>query len=436
MLLSLRLRALTALLACAFLCCAALGDTLRITSTPPGAKVEINGIVVGTTPYVKKYPGGYFRRPLTALSGRLEHAMVARLKLPGYSIKEIVLTQGPTDWVSLNGRKRTQYFLFKGDHFETTLDPVGATFTGTIAASFPAGHSTLSPELSLEELAAATKPAVVELKGLQKMGSGFVVTETGVIATNAHVARDEGSLLVLFPNGKQLDGKVVYIDEDLDIALVKVEGNAFPHLALAAADTVRQGETVFAVGNPSDAMQFSMTKGIVSAVGKFHEAGAGTWIQTDAPINPGNSGGPLINMRGEVVGLNTSKLIKEHTSGIGFALSSSDLLNVLRRFYPTTLPDQAAKKVQPSTPKELQFDKLGSVETAALQTGSVNFTEPEGAAIYVDGDFAGNIPSTVQLPAGKHTLRVVRKGASDWLEDLTVFAGGSVKVVAKYPYEN
>jgi hypothetical protein len=59
--------------------------------------VEINGIVVGTTPYVKKYPGGYFRRPMTALSGRLEHAMVARLKLPGYSIKEIVLTQGPTD---------------------------------------------------------------------------------------------------------------------------------------------------------------------------------------------------------------------------------------------------------------------------------------------------------------------------------------------------
>jgi hypothetical protein len=189
--------------------------------------VEINGIVVGTTPYVKKYPGGYFRRPMTALSGRLEHAMVARLKLPGYSIKEIVLTQGPTDWVSLNGRKRTQYFLFKGDHFETTLDPVGTTFTGAIAASVPAGHSTLSPELSLETLAAATKPAVVQLKGLQLMNSGFFVTETGVIATNAHVARDEGSLLVLLASGQQLDGKVVYIDEDLDIALVKVEGAVF-----------------------------------------------------------------------------------------------------------------------------------------------------------------------------------------------------------------
>jgi S1-C subfamily serine protease len=117
--------------------------------------------------------------------------------------------------------------LFKGDHFETNLDPVGANFTGSIAASVPAGHSTLSPELSLETLAAATKPAVVQLKGLQLMGSGFFVTETGVIATNAHVARDEGSLLVLLASGQQLDGKVVYIDEDLDIALVKVEGAVF-----------------------------------------------------------------------------------------------------------------------------------------------------------------------------------------------------------------
>ncbi len=76
-------------------------------------------------------------------------------------------------------------------------------------------------------------------------------------------------------------------------------------------------------------MQFSMTKGIVSAVGKFREAGAGTWIQTDTPFNPGNSGGPLVNMRGEVVGLNTLKLIKKNTTGIAFALSASDLLDVL-----------------------------------------------------------------------------------------------------------
>jgi len=95
---------------------------------------------------------------------------------------------------------------------------------------------------------------------------------------------------------------------------------------------VRQGEGVFAIGNPSGAMQFSMTKGIVSAVGKFREAGAGTWIQTDTPINPGNSGGPLVNMHGEVVSLNTLKLIKKNATGIAFALSASDLLDVLHRW--------------------------------------------------------------------------------------------------------
>ncbi len=209
-------------------------EKLRITSTPPDAKAEINGVAVGTTPLEKDYRGGYFHKTKTAV------------------------------------------------------------------------------------------------------GSGFFITETGVIATNAHVARDEGSLITILPDGQHLEGKVVYIDEDLHIALVKVPGENFPHLALADAQTVRQGESVFAIGNPSGAMQFSMIKGIVSAVGQFREAGAG--IQTDTPINPGNSGGPQVNMHGEVVGLNTLKLIKKNTTGIAFALSASDLLDVLHRFYPVTAP--------------------------------------------------------------------------------------------------
>jgi serine protease Do len=93
-----------------------------------------------------------------------------------------------------------------------------------------------------------------------------------------------------------LEAKVVYIDAEPDIALAKVEAPtadfAFPHLALADASLVQQGESVLAIGNPGDAMLFSVTMGIVSAVGKFASAGPGTWIQTDAPINPGNSGGP------------------------------------------------------------------------------------------------------------------------------------------------
>jgi serine protease Do len=81
-------------------------------------------------------------------------------------------------------------------------------------------------------------------------------------------------------------------------------------------------------------MLFSVTRGIGSAVGRFEAAGPGTWIQTDAPINPGNSGGPLLNARGEVVGINSQKLVKKNVTGIGFALSATDLLEVSSPLLP------------------------------------------------------------------------------------------------------
>jgi serine protease Do len=86
-------------------------------------------------------------------------------------------------------------------------------------------------------------------------------------------------------------------------------------------------------------MPFTVTKGIVSALGKFSAAGPGIWIQTDAAINPGNSGGPLLNTEGEVIGINTLKLERRSVSGIGFALSATDLLAVLRKFYPVPEPE-------------------------------------------------------------------------------------------------
>jgi S1-C subfamily serine protease len=429
--------ALTMLLSSA---CAAHADQLRITSKPPGATVQINGVEVGTTSLEIKYPGGYFHKTKTAISAHLEHQLVARLSLAGYATKEIVLSEGPMEWSSLNGKNRHQYWLLKSNHFDVAFELITATFTGGVAAHLPAGAANLSPELSLESLAAVAKPAVVQLQSAQKSGSGFFVTETGVIATNAHVARDEGSLTTTLADGQRLEGKVVYIDEDLDIALVKVAGENFPHLALAAADTVHQGETVLAIGNPGGAMQFSMTKGIVSAIGKFKEAGPGTWVQTDAPINPGNSGGPLVNMRGEVVGLNTLKLIKKNTTGIAFALSASDLLDVLHRFYPATAPSQTPTPVTEASSKNEAMsaapqappDGSPSANPSAAATGTVKFTEPRGAEIYVDGQFVGNIPSTLQLTEGNHQITVKDGKSPDWQRSLEVHAGSTVTLRAQF----
>jgi S1-C subfamily serine protease len=452
------------------LVCPALSeaDTLKITSNPSGATVEIDGVPAGTTPFEKDFPGGYFHKTLTSMGSRLEHSMVARISLTGYATKELQMTNGPMNWISVNGRNHGEYWLLKSDHFNVDLRPISEVFTGGVAAKLSrAGSVDLQPELSLEELVRKTKPAVVYLKGLDRSGTGFFVTETGVIATNAHVARGEESLLTLLPGGEQLEAKVVYIDADLDIALAKVEGKNFPHLALADAATVRQGENVLAIGNPGDAMLFSVTKGIVSAVGKFANAGPGTWIQTDTPINPGNSGGPLLNSRGEVIGINTQKLVKKNVTGIGFALSATDLLEVLHRFYPhvssTSSSESAGSgttRVAPGVATVSSTGNSGSdaatsvtasaetqpVSSATSSTtqaagvasepyasptphgfGTVAITaEPDDAEIYVDDKFVGNAPAKLKLAAGNHIVVMKAAGFTEWKRALEILKDSQV----------
>jgi S1-C subfamily serine protease len=398
-------------------------DTLKITSTPPGASVEINGVIVGTTPYEEEMPGGYFHKTKTALGRRLQHSMTVRTSLSGYTTKEIQMTEGPMNWVSLKGHNHGEYWLVKTNHFHADLDPISKVFTGNISADIagtaaPSPDSATTPESPVEDVIARAKPAVVRLKGLSKSGSGFFVTETGVIATNAHLARGEGSLLAILPGGQQLTANTIHVDTDRDIALVKVEGDEFPYLSLASAGNVRQGETVIAIGNPGDAMPFAVTKGIVSAVGKFSAAGPGIWIQTDANINPGKSGGPLLNARGQVIGINTLKLEKKNVSGIGFAISASDLLAVLLKYFPD--PNQSSKALlsSPDTPTDPK-------NSSSVQTfGTIELRDPRAAEIYVDGKFVGDIPATLPLVAGQTYLITVRSpGHADWFKQISVLPG-------------
>jgi S1-C subfamily serine protease len=398
-------------------------DTLKITSTPSGATVEINGVSVGVTPYEEDVPGGYFHKTKTALGRRLQNPMAARISLNGFTTKEIQMTEGPMNWVSLKGHNHGEYWLLKLKHFHVELDAISKVFTGNIAADIrrPADEPRdpeATPNLPLEDVIARAKPAVVRLKGLTKSGSGFFVTEKGVIATNAHLARGEGSLLAILSGGQQLTADVIDIDADLDIALLKVDGDEFPYLSLTAASNVRQGETVIAIGNPGGAMPFAVTKGIVSAVGKFSAAGQGIWIQTDATINPGNSGGPLLNARGQVVGISTLKLEKKNVSGIGFAISASDLLSILLKFYPEPL---SARKQLLSSPDSPASAKSQPTERVF---GTIELREPKAAEVYVDGKFAGGIPWSVPLPAGKSYVIVVKApGHVDWTKRIYVFPG-------------
>jgi len=159
-------------------------------------------------------------------------------------------------------------------------------------------------------------------------GSGFILTTDGYIVTNNHVVADADQVNVTLSDGRIFKAKVVGTDSTTDVAVVKIDAKSLPTLPVGNDETVRIGDWVLAVGNPLG-LDFTVTAGIVSAKGRGQEiqlpnAGGmsiSDFIQTDAAINPGNSGGPLINVRGEVIGLNSA--IASQTgfySGYGFAI--------------------------------------------------------------------------------------------------------------------
>lgn len=164
----------------------------------------------------------------------------------------------------------------------------------------------------------------IERKGI---GSGFIVDTNGLVVTNYHVVRGAKELKVTLPNGKKFNGKVVGQDSDSDLALVKIDGKGLPFLELAEPANLRVGQWVVAIGSPLG-LQHSVTAGILSAVNRDIDLNRRVnFLQTDAPINPGNSGGPLLNMAGQVIGVNTA--VASQAQGIGFAIPVNTLREVL-----------------------------------------------------------------------------------------------------------
>lgn len=399
-----------ALLACLPLAPRTTAETLTITSSPAGASVEIDGVVVGKTPYKLNYPGGYFHRTHTVFGQRLEHSMSVRINKDGFASQEIKLTDGPFEWVSLNGRDHGHYWLLKSNHVEAALQSVSTAFNGTVKATVRGREVDLRPAIPTDQIVEDASPAVVKLSDTERWGTGFMITGTGVIATNRHVVEGDGSVTVAFRDGSERQGRVVYVSPDSspDLALVKVDGVNHPYLRLVDISDVRPGQTVIAIGNPVHGMTDSVTQGIVSAVGAVPDAGNGVWIQTDAAINHGNSGGPLLNAHGEVVGINTLGVSYVNgdpnqgtVQGISLALSSTNLLELLHRFYPSETTTSVADK--------------------EVDSGRINFlSEDAGSEIYVDGKFVGQAPATINLSVGSHHVEVRASGKQAWARDLEV----------------
>jgi len=153
-------------------------------------------------------------------------------------------------------------------------------------------------------------------------GSGFVISPDGYIVTNHHVVGDADHVRVTLSDGRKFDAKLAGSDPETEIALIKVDATGLPTIPLGDSDQLRVGEWVLAIGSPFG-LEHSVTSGIVSARGRGNVGivDYADFIQTDAAINPGNSGGPLLNMKGEVIGMNTAIVSRTGGSnGVGFAI--------------------------------------------------------------------------------------------------------------------
>jgi serine protease Do len=164
----------------------------------------------------------------------------------------------------------------------------------------------------------------------QGIGSGFIMNREGYILTNNHVVEGADQILVKLASGKQIDGRIIGLDPKTDLALVKIDGEAdLKPLLLGDSDALKVGSWVVAAGSPFG-LELTITAGIISAKGRVLGSGPyDDFIQTDASINPGNSGGPLVNLEGEVIGINTA--IIASGQGIGFAIPINMAREVARQ---------------------------------------------------------------------------------------------------------
>lgn len=220
-------------------------------------------------------------------------------------------------------------------------------------------------------------------------GSGFIISPDGYIVTNYHVVADGDSIQVTLDesNGKTapLTATVVGTDEDTDLALLKVEAKKdLPFLKFGDSDALLVGEWLLAIGNPF-ALDHTVTAGILSAKNRNIHAGPfDNFLQTDASINPGNSGGPLLNMKGEVIGINTA--IIASGQGIGFAIPSSMAERIVNQLKQDKKVSRGWIGVTIQDVDENTAKALGLPEATGALIGSVMPDEPAAKGGMKDGD--------------------------------------------------
>jgi putative serine protease PepD len=320
--------------------------------------------------------------------------------------------------------------------YAATNGPSGPSTVVASVPAQPAAQTVASSTGTLTEIYKNVAPGVVDITvdttdssnfggggggSSQAEGSGFVVDTKGDIVTNAHVVAGATSIKVRFQSGKTAKATLVGTDEGTDIAVIKVatDSSALHPLTFASSSAVQVGDAVAAIGSPFGLPE-TMTSGIISALNRtitapnnFSISGA---IQTDAPINHGNSGGPLLNMSGEVIGVNAQiESDSGGNDGVGFAIASNMVKNVSTQLIAGQTVQHAYLGVQvgdstTGSGAELSTIKSGSpASRAGLQAGDV-VTAINGNSVSNADDLTAQI--SAHAPNDVVTLTVTRNGKS------------------------
>ena len=256
-------------------------------------------------------------------------------------------------------------------------------------------------------------------------GSGFIFTKEGYILTNNHVVQGADAIRVKLADGRKFDAKLVGGDAHTDVAVIKIEGDNLPVLALGNSDAIEVGEWVLAVGSPFG-LPGTVTTGIVSAKSR---SGVGItdyedFIQTDAAINPGNSGGPLVNLNGDAIGINTAIFSRSGGyMGIGFAIP----INMAREICDQLVANGAVSRgylgiaIQQLTPELAK--SFGLDKTEGILVGDVTKDSPAAAAQLKSGDVIVEFDGTEVTEMGDFRNRVAMAGPDHEIA-LTVIRDG------------
>ncbi|MBC3874293.1 DegQ family serine endoprotease [Undibacterium flavidum] len=264
------------------------------------------------------------------------------------------------------------------------------------------------------------------------VGSGFIVSQDGYVLTNAHVVEDASEVYVKLTDKREFKAKVVGSDRRTDVAVLKIDGSKLPKIAIGDSDKIKAGEWVIAIGSPFN-LDNTVTSGIISS--KARDTGDYLpLIQTDVAVNPGNSGGPLINMRGEVIGINSQIYSRSGGyMGISFAIPIDEAMRVVEQLKSSGVVSRGRMGVEIGDLSKEVAESLGLSKAQGALVARVEASGPADKAGIQEGDvilkFNGNpiekrsdLPRMVGAtkPGSKVVVSVWRKGSA---KDITMTVG-------------